>query len=98
MTDDGTKYQSIINKKCPSCYVHKEGGCMLTPHMKATLCLGPFKDLQDRMEKVKASHEVEKPKEDTEGINRYVRKRRLDDYLLKRAWFNYNPEDEDAKD
>lgn len=88
MTKDEKRFQGIIEKKCPPCF--RKGQCMLlsSRHAGIELCLGPFKDEEDRGRKIKEDNEKEaKPKAD---IERLVRERRVAEYWLYRRLFEFN--------
>ena len=79
------QYQSIIQQKCSQCYLHDD--CMLTPMQRAVMCLGPFKDLPDRLEKIKADNQKDaKPKAD---MRRYASETALLEYLANRMIFDH---------
>lgn len=91
--EDEQTYQEIIQKKCSDCYVNN---CMLTPYAKAVMCLGPFKDLHDRLDKCKADDENNKPKSDFKLIEAKIR---VEDYQLSKLLFEFrtpkdNPDEE----
>jgi hypothetical protein len=82
--------QSVISRKCNLCYRKdsSEDGCMLysLKHAGIELCLGPFKDQEDRLQKVREDFKRErKPKPDWGRIirdamlNRYARNKKLFD-------------------
>lgn len=85
---DDEKYQEIIQRKCPDCYLQKENACIMTSYARAVMCLGPFKDLKDRLEKTR---EEDDDKEDIarKEINRFKRKTRLDEYLINKMLFEH---------
>jgi len=81
---DEKQYQSIIEKKCSSCY--KKDWCMLSPCQRAVDCLGPFKDVEDNQKKFREYCEKEKkPKADLDRaarevvLNKYLRNKKLFD-------------------
>ncbi|MCL5024458.1 MAG: hypothetical protein M1497_14040 [Nitrospirae bacterium] len=58
---------------------------MLLPSQRATLCLGPFKDQEDRLRKIREDREKEaKPKADLGGL---VRKSRELEYWINKTLF-----------
>ena len=82
--DDEKEYQSLIEKKCSSCY--KNDWCMLSPYQRAMDCLGPFMDVEDNQEKFREYCEADKkPKADLDRaarevvLNRYLRNKKLFD-------------------
>ena len=68
---------------------------MYLPSQRATLCLGPFKDDPDWGEKIRADNKKNEVQAD---LRAYLRKKRLEEYLLKRAWFDYEPDKSDEND
>jgi len=81
--DDEKEYQSLIEKKCSSCY--KKDWCMLLPS-QIPECLGPFRDVEDNLKKYREFCEEErKPKADLDRavwgviLNRHLRKKKLFD-------------------
>jgi hypothetical protein len=88
MNDD--KFQKLIETKCNLCFRKdaEEDGCMLFSerHPGIELCLGPFKDQEDRTRKIREDFEKEeKPKPDLDSIardvvlNTYLRNKKLFD-------------------
>lgn len=83
--DDANKYQAEIDQKCPHCFRKDE--CMLLPSQRATLCLGPFKDEEDRTRKLEedwAKEEDAKRKERESGLRKYQRKQQIEEYRINR--------------
>ena len=69
---------------------------MCSSDLAANYCLGPFKDLQDRLDKCKADDEDNKPKSD---FKRIEAKNRVEDYQLSKLLFEFrtpkgNPDEE----
>jgi|WetSurMetagenome_2_1015567.scaffolds.fasta_scaffold192056_2 hypothetical protein len=91
---DGDKFQQLIKTKCNLCFRKDspEDACMLytSNHAGIELCLGPFKDQEDRLRKVREDSERErKAKPDWDRIVR--------DVMLKRYERNKKPFDEGSK-
>lgn len=80
--DNENEYQSIISQKCPYCFRKNE--CMLLPSQRATLCLGPFEDEEDRLKKIREDNEKNKPKA---NIDQLVRRNKYEQYQLNRLLF-----------
>jgi hypothetical protein len=68
---------------------------MCLPSQRATLCLGPFKDDQDWGEKICADNKKDEAQVD---LRAHSRKRKLEKYLLRKAWFDYEPDKSDEND
>lgn len=84
---DSERLKSII-QKCSQCF-RKDAvvdGCLLFKerHAGIELCLGPFKDQEDRTQKIKEDFEKEKKKAD---LDRAVREVVLKDYQRKKKLF-----------
>jgi len=79
------KYQSRIERKCYPCFRKDE--CMLfsARHAGIELCLGPFKDQEDRTKKIREDPEEKKPKAD---LDRAVREVVLNNYLRNKKLFD----------
>jgi hypothetical protein len=84
------EFLSRIEKKCSSCFRRDAvvDGCLLfkEKHAGLEMCLGPFKDQEDRLQKVnedfvrerKAKADWSKILRDA-GLNRYLRNKKLFD-------------------
>ena len=91
---DDDKFNSIIKTKCNFCFRRNSevDRCMLFSerHSGIELCLGPFKDQEDRMKKIREDFEKEsKTKVD---MNRAMREARinssLNNYLRNKKLFD----------
>ena len=83
---DDVNVRDSIHPKCPLCFRKDE--CMLfsEKHAGIELCLGPFKDQEDRLQKITEDFEkYKKPRADLDRIarevvlNRYLRNKNLFD-------------------
>jgi len=93
---DDENFQDLIKTKCNLCFRKetKKDSCMLfsSKHVGIELCLGHFKDQEDRMKKVREEFEKEdKPKVNMDRAireavkNTYLRNKRLfDNWDIKR--------------
>ncbi len=52
------------------------------------LCLGPFTDQEDRIAKGRADIEEEKESMSKSEIKRFIRKQKVEDYLINRMEFD----------
>jgi hypothetical protein len=91
---DDDKFQQLIKTKCNLCFRKDspEDPCALysSHHAGIELCLGPFKDQEDRLQKVREDFEREsKAKADWDRIIR--------DVMLKRYERNKKPFDKGSK-
>jgi len=91
---DDDRFQKLIKTKCNLCFRKdsEDDNCMLysSKHAGIEFCLGPFKDQEDRLQKVKEDFEREKkPKAD---LDRAIREVVLKNYLRKKKLFD-NSED-----
>jgi|GEM_PF-5783618 len=81
--NDEINYQSLAKQKCSTCY--KNDWCMLSPYQRVEECLGPFRDVEDNLEKFRAYCKQEEKKADLDRVirdvilNRYKRNRALFD-------------------
>jgi hypothetical protein len=86
---DNETYQSLIERKCNFCFRKdsQEDRCMLFSerHSGIELCLGPFKDQEDRMRKVREDFERDRKQAD---LSRAVRQVVLNDFLRKKKKFD----------
>jgi hypothetical protein len=91
--DDG-KFQQLIKTKCNLCFRKDspDDGCMLysSKHAGIKLCLGPFKDPEERLQKVREDFERERKAKADWG--RIIR-----DVMLKRYERNKKPFDKGSK-
>ena len=86
---DDDKFQKIIKTKCNLCFRKgaKVDGCLLfkEKHAGIELCLGPFKDQEDRMKKLREDFAREEKHADLDRaardvmLNRYLRNKKLFD-------------------
>ena len=80
---DDERYQSLIETKCKLCFRKDslEDACMLFTdrHTGIELCLGPFKDQEDRMKKVREDFEKERKRK--VDMNRAMRETRINSDL-----------------
>lgn len=88
--NEDSEYQSIIQKKCPFCYRHKENICIMTLYQRAVMCMGPFKDHEEHLERVKAYFQKE---ENPEIVELLKRRASFDEYLRKKKLFDSKAED-----
>jgi hypothetical protein len=69
---DDEKFQKIIKTKCNLCFRRdlEENSCMLysSKHSGVELCLGPFKDQEDRLKKKREDDEKEKKQADMDRV------------------------------
>ncbi len=80
------KQKRVIETKCPQCFRKDE--CMLFSARHAGIggCLGPFKDQEDRLKKLREDFEREKkPKAD---LDKAVREVVLKNYLRNKQRFD----------
>ena len=86
---DDDKFQLIINTKCNLCFRRDAviDGCMLFKerHPGIELCLGPFKDQEDRTRKIREDFAREEKHADLDRaarevvLNKYLRNKKLFD-------------------
>jgi hypothetical protein len=82
---DDDRFKSIASQKCPTCFRKDECWLLRDKHAGIELCLGPFKDQEDLLRKLKEDREEEaKPKADIAGL---VRKSRQFQYWLNKVIF-----------
>ncbi len=93
------KINTLIEEKCELCFRKDsaEERCMLysSKHAGIEICLGPFKDQEDRLKKIREDFERErKPKADIDkvvkevGLNNYLRNKKLfDEWVSKNNEF-----------
>ena len=86
---DDDKFQQLIKNKCNLCFRKdsQEDRCMLFSerHAGIELCLGPFKDQEDRMQKIREDSESDRKNAD---LDRAVSQVLLNDYLRKKKKFD----------
>lgn len=83
---DEDKFKKLITTKCNLCFRKdaKIDGCLLfkEKHAGIELCLGPFKDQEDRLRKIREDNEEEKKQADMDRVmwevmkNTYERKKK----------------------
>jgi hypothetical protein len=80
---DDNKFQKLIKTKCNLCFRKdsREDACMLfsSKHAGINICLGPFKEQEDRMNKVK--EDFEKERKQKVDIDKAVREARINTKL-----------------
>ncbi len=83
--NNAKKYQTLINQKCSYCFRKDECWLLRDKHAGLELCLGPFKDQEDRLNKIKGDREKQsKPKADLELLEK---KNGVEVFTLKRMLF-----------
>lgn len=86
---DDDNFQKLITTKCNLCFRKEsaEDRCMLysSKHAGIELCLGPFKDQEDRTQKIREDSEKEKKNAD---IKRAIRQVVLNTYLRNKKSFD----------
>ncbi len=91
---DDDKFQQLIKTKCNLCFRKEslEDACMLysSKHAGIELCLGPFKDQEERLPKFREDFQRERKAKADWG--RIIR-----DVMLKRYERNKKPFDEGGK-
>jgi len=86
---DDDKFQLIIKTKCNLCFRRNAlvDGCLLykEKHAGLDMCLGPFRDQEDRMRKIREDFAHEEKHADLDRaawevvLNRYLRNKKLFD-------------------
>ena len=82
MSENINQFQPKV--KCATCYQIE--WCMLLPSQRK-LCLGPFKDIEDSIEKIRADNraaEVAVEMEREKGLEKMRRLSRVDEYREKK--------------
>ncbi len=85
MVDDEIRFKQTIGQKCAPCF--RKADCMLyaARHAGIELCLGPFEDQEDRINKLKEDFDREIKHPDINRLmweitkNAYARKKKLFD-------------------